>query len=59
MMSVRTTAAHGERTIRAALRLARAALAPSETADLDAQVLLAQVLGVERAFLFAHGEINA
>lgn len=55
-MPVLTAAAQGERTIRAALRRARAALAPADTADLDAQVLLAQVLGVERAFLFAHGE---
>lgn len=43
-------------TIRSALRGARAALATSDSADLDAQLLLAHVLGVERAYLFAHGE---
>ncbi len=43
-------------TIRAALRRARAGLLTSDSADLDAQVLLAKVLGVERAFLFTHGE---
>ena len=43
-------------TIRLALRRAREALVASDTADLDAQVLLARVLGCERAFLFAHGE---
>ena len=45
-------------TIRAALRRARATLTESDTADLDAQVLLAQVLGVERAYLFAHAEAS-
>lgn len=43
-------------SVRAALQTARATLACSDTADLDAQVLLAHVLQVERAFLFAHGE---
>ena len=43
-------------TIRAALRRARAALVASDRADLDAQMLMAQVLGCERAFLFAHAE---
>ena len=56
-MPVQTAARQGERTIRAALGRARAALASSDTADLDAQVLLTHVLGVERAFLFAHGEV--
>jgi len=31
-------------------------LLASDSADLDAQALLAHILGVERAFLFAHGE---
>ncbi|MDE2750156.1 MAG: peptide chain release factor N(5)-glutamine methyltransferase [Chloroflexota bacterium] len=31
-------------------------LAESDTADLDAQTLLAHVLGVDRAFLFAHAD---
>ncbi len=43
-------------TIRAALSRARATLAKSGTADLDAQVLLTRVLGCERAFLFAHAD---
>ncbi len=45
-------------TIRAALRAARLALASSGSADLDAQALLAEALGVDRAFLFAHGEAS-
>ncbi len=43
-------------TIREALQLARVALVNSASADLDAQVLLAHALGVERATLFAHPE---
>ena len=43
-------------TIRAALRQARAALVHSDSPDLDAQLLLAQALVVERATLFAHPE---
>ena len=43
-------------TIRAALQLARAALVHSDSPDLDAQLLLAQALVVERASLFAHPE---
>ena len=43
-------------TIRAALRSARSRLRACDCPDLDAQVLLAQILNVERAFLFAHGE---
>ena len=43
-------------TIRAALRQARAALGNSDSPDLDAQLLLAQALDVERASLFAHPE---
>ncbi|NJO85164.1 MAG: peptide chain release factor N(5)-glutamine methyltransferase, partial [Blastochloris sp.] len=40
-----------------ALRWARAQITPeSETASLDAQVLLCDVLGVERADLLAHPE---
>ncbi|MCY3831788.1 MAG: peptide chain release factor N(5)-glutamine methyltransferase [Chloroflexi bacterium] len=41
-------------TIRRALRSARSALGDSDTADLDAQTLLAHALGVDRACLFAH-----
>lgn len=48
--------AKSDRTIRAALRAARLALAASASADLDAQTLLAHTLDVDRAFLFAHGE---
>ena len=43
-------------TIRSALRTARGALEASETPDLDVQVLLAHLLNVERAFLFAHSD---
>lgn len=43
-------------TIRSALRQARARLMPGETADLDAQILLAHVLEADRSFLFAHGD---
>lgn len=43
-------------TIRAALGAARAALARSDTPDLDAQILLCHVLGVDRAVLFSHAE---
>ena len=43
-------------TISEALRKAYRQLAPCETAQLDAQVLLAHVLEKQRVFLFAHGE---
>ena len=43
-------------TIRAVLSAARATRDSSATPDLDAQVLLAQVLGVDRAFLFTRPE---
>lgn len=43
-------------TIGAAISAARAILDTSETPDLDAQVLLAHNLRVDRAFLFAHPE---
>ena len=43
-------------TIRAALSAARATLDLSATPDLDTQVLLANILGVDRAFLFARPE---
>ncbi len=43
-------------TISAAFRRARGKLAQSDSPELDAQVLLAHVLDVEPAFLFAHGE---
>ena len=43
-------------TIRQALRLARHALVSSDSADLDAQILLARALDVGRVFLFAHPE---
>lgn len=44
-------------TVKAALATARAMLSRSPSAALDAQVLLAHALQVERAFLFAHGEV--
>ena len=43
-------------SIGSALTAARRRLAESETPDLDAQVLLMQVLEVERAFLFTHDD---
>jgi release factor glutamine methyltransferase len=44
-------------TIRAALHDARTRLAPvSESASLDAQMLLCEVLGVDRAYLVAHDD---
>ena len=43
-------------TIKEALREARQTLYSSESADLDAQLLLAQLLSVERVYLLAHGE---
>ncbi|MCY3917311.1 MAG: peptide chain release factor N(5)-glutamine methyltransferase [Chloroflexi bacterium] len=43
-------------TLHSALRAARMTLASSETADLDAQTLLAHVLGVDRSYLFARAE---
>ena len=43
-------------TISAAFRRARGKLAHSDSPELDAQVLLAHVLDVEPAFLYAHGE---
>lgn len=44
-------------TLRAALNRARLALSPSDSADLDAQMLLAHILGVDRSFLFARSEM--
>ena len=44
------------KTIRAALNWGRRSLAPTDTADLDAQALLAHELGVGRTFLFARPE---
>src|SRR5262245_10249376 len=47
----------GNLTIGAALRQAKSLIAPvSESASLDAQLLLCAVLGVERAYLLAHPE---
>ncbi len=43
-------------TIGAALRAARARFPDPDSASLDAQTLLGAVLGVERAYLLAHGE---
>jgi len=43
-------------TIRSALREARKILEARETVDLDAQAVLSHMLGVDRAFLFAHAE---
>ena len=43
-------------SLRAALQRARQALASSDTAALDAQVLLAWAMAVERAYLFTHPE---
>ncbi len=43
-------------TIQTALHAAYTALAASDTAALDAQLLLAHSLDVERAYLFAYGE---
>ena len=56
LMPIQAADLTGKATIRAALRQARSALAASDTADLDAQTLLAHVLGADRAFLFAHAE---
>ena len=47
----------GQASIRSILRSARSKLAQSDSPDLDARVLLAHVLDVEPAFLFAHGEV--
>lgn len=44
-------------TLRAALNRARLTLSPSDSADLDAQTLLAHVLGVDRSFLVARSEM--
>lgn len=55
-MPIQDAAKTGEATIRAALRQARVDRPTSDTSDLDAQALLAQVLGVDRAFLFAYAE---
>ncbi len=44
-------------TVRSARRAARLALSSSETADLDAQILLAHVLGVDRTYLFSRPEM--
>ena len=43
-------------TIRGALQWAKHLLCHADTPDLDAQVLLTHILGVDRSFLFAHGE---
>ena len=43
-------------TIKEALREARQTLSSSESADLDAQLLLAHLVSVERVYLLAHGE---
>lgn len=43
-------------TVRQALRWGRQVLQPSETASLDAQLLLAHLLGRGRAWLYAHPE---
>ena len=43
-------------TIRAVLQAAKARLRPTETAELDADVLLSHLLNVDRAFLYANGE---
>ena len=56
LMPAQTAARTGDATIRAALRQAQSELAASESADLDAQTLLAHVLDADRAFLFAHAE---
>ena len=56
MVATQPAAKTGETTIRASLRHARAALRAFDSADLDAQALLAHVLGHDRAFLFAHAE---
>ena len=58
MTAFHRAADRAEVSIRAALEAARAALVNSDTADLDAQVLLGHVLGCERALLFAHAEIT-
>ncbi|MCE2470760.1 MAG: peptide chain release factor N(5)-glutamine methyltransferase [Anaerolineae bacterium] len=58
MATLHQAAKREETTVEAALQKARAALVASGTADLDAQVLLAHVLGCERAFLFAHPEAS-
>ena len=42
--------------IRAALRLAQARLCHSESADLDAQLLLARALDTERVYVLAHSD---
>lgn len=56
MSGVSASAAVETDTIRSALRMAKASLRRSDTADLDAEILLAQLLDVDRAFLHAHGE---
>ena len=58
MIAERSAAGESSVAIGAALRAARLALASSESADLDAQALLAHTLGVDRAFLFAHVEVS-
>jgi release factor glutamine methyltransferase len=54
------TPAGAASTVRAALRDAEARLAAagSESARLDAELLLADALGVERAALYAHGDLE-
>lgn len=56
MRAEAVSSAQSSATIRAALAAARAALHSSDSPDLDAQVLLAFALGVERATLFARPE---
>ena len=58
MATLHQAAKREETTVGASLQKARAALVASGTADLDAQALLAHVLGCERAFLFAHPEAS-
>ncbi len=50
------TCAESWASIDAAFRQARATLAHSNSPDLDSRVLLAHVLNVEPAFLYAHGD---
>ncbi len=56
MLAIPASMAAAANTIRSALRMAKASLRPSDTADLDAETLLARILKVERAFFLAHGE---
>ena len=58
MATLHQAAKREQTTVGAALQKARTVLVASDTADLDAQVLLAHVMGCERAFLFAHPEAS-